>query len=317
MEHPPSLQSPGMSPRRVPSIAVLMLAAAVAVLTQASRAQTSTPLQSQIARIAAQARGRVGVACSLPGASLDCDLDAAAGYPTQSTYKLPIAVVALHEVEQGKFTLDQTLHLVPSQLAAPDDYSPLRDQHPHGAVDISIRELIQRAVTQSDNPAADTLLRIEGGGAVATAYLRSIGIDGIQIVYPEQTVNRDERLQYRNSATPRAYVALLRRLAGHSPLSPAHTRLLLDCMAASHTGDQRIRALLPAGTPVADKTGTAGQYRPTLNATNDIALITLPSGQKLALAVLVADARAPFATRQRVIAQIARAVYIAASSSER
>jgi beta-lactamase class A len=288
---------------------LLVFVAAILLFSLPLRAQ----FHEQIEQIAAQAHGRVGVACSLPGKTLDCDLAASAAYPTQSTYKLPIAMVMLHEVEQGKFSLDQTVHIVPSQLAAPDDYSPLRDEHPHGAVDVSIREMIEEAVTHSDNVAADTLLRTEGGGAVATAYFRSIGIDGIHIVYPEQIVNRDERLQYSNSATPHAYVALMRRLADNSPLSPEHTKLLMDCMYASHTGDHRLKALLPVGTPVADKTGTAGQSRPTVNATNDFALITLPNGQKLAVAVLVADATAPFAVRERVIAEIGQAIYTAAT----
>ena len=269
-------------------------------------------LHSQIERIAAQAHGKVGVACSLPGKALDCNLAADAPYPMQSTYKLPISMVMLHQVEQGRFSLDQTVRIVPSTLAASDDYSPLRDEHPHGAVDVSIRDLIQRAVTQSDNVASDTLLRTLGGGPAATAYFQSLGIDGIHIVYPEQPVNRDERLQYRNSATPRAYVALLRRLADNSPLSPEHTRFLLDCLYASHTGDHRIKALLPPGTPVADKTGTSGQSRTTMNATNDFGLITLPNGQKLAIAVLIADSSAPFAVREHVIAQIAQAIYAAA-----
>jgi beta-lactamase class A len=294
-----------MFPARRP----LAVAAATLLATLAAHAQ----LHQQLQRIAAKAHGRVGVACSLPGKVLDCDLAATAGYPTQSTYKLPIAIVMLHEVEQGKFKLDQTVHIVPSQLAAPGDYSPLRDEHPHGPVDVSIREMIEGAVTHSDNVEADTLLRTEGGGAVATAYFRSIGIDGIQIVYPEQIVNRDERLQYRNSATPHAYVELMRRLAGNSPLTPEHTKLLMDCMYASHTGDHRLKALLPPGTPVADKTGTSGQDRTTVNATNDFALITLPNGQKLAVAVLIADATAPFAVREHVIAEIGKAIYDAAS----
>lgn len=269
-------------------------------------------LHAELERIAAQAQGRVGVSCSLPGKALDCNLAAEAGYPMQSTYKLPISMVVLHQVEQGKLSLDQTEHIAPSRLAAPDDYSPLRDEHPHGAVDVSIRELIERAVTHSDNVASDTLLRTVGGGAVATAYFRSLGIDGIRIVYTEQAQNRDEHLQYRNSATPRAYVAVLRRLADNSPLSPEHTKFLLDCMATSHTGDHRLKALLPPGTPVADKTGTSGQNRTTLNATNDFGLITLNNGQKVAVAVLIADSKAPFAVRERVIAEIGQAIYEAA-----
>ena len=107
-------------------------------------------------------------------------------------------------------------------------------------------------------------------------------------------------------------VALLRLLADHSPLSPEHTQLLLGLMASTHTGDRRIRALLPPGTQVADKTGTSGTSRNFTNATNDVGLITLPNGQRLALAILVADSAAPEATRERVIAEIARAVYAAA-----
>lgn len=231
----------------------------------------------------------------------------------QSTYKLPIAMVMLHEIEQGRFTLNQTVHIVPSQLAAPDDYSPLRDQHPHGPIDITIRELIQLTLTPSDNVASDTLLRTIGGGPAATAWFHSLGIDGIHIALPEQTVNRDEHLQYQNSATPRAYVALLRRLSDNSPLTPGDTRFLLDCLYASHTGDHRLKALLPPGTPVADKTGTSGQHRTTINATNDYGLITLPDGRKLAIAVLIADATAPFAVREQVIAQIGQAIYAAAT----
>ena len=270
-------------------------------------------LHEQIERIAAQAHGHVNVACSLPGKELDCNLRPGDPLPMQSVYKLPIAVAVLHATETGRLSLTQTLHIVPSELVAPDGYSPLRDEHPHGAVDVSIQELVQRAVSQSDNAASDALLGAAGGPAVVSAYLRSIGIFGISVMDSEKTIDRDERLQYRNAAQPGALVALLRRLADRSPLSPADTRLLLRNMYLSNTGDHRLKALLPPGTPVADKTGTSGQNRPTMNATNDIGLVTLPNGQKLAVAVLVADSTAPFAIRERVIARIGQAIYAAAT----
>src|ERR1700744_5882307 len=84
-------------------------------------------LSRQIATIAAQARGRVGVSCSLPGTKLDCDLNAGTPLPMQSVYKLPIAMAALHAVEQGKLQMDQKLRFLPSDIQAPDKYSPLRD----------------------------------------------------------------------------------------------------------------------------------------------------------------------------------------------
>ncbi|HEX3659873.1 MAG TPA: class A beta-lactamase [Acidobacteriaceae bacterium] len=288
-----------------------VLLIAVPLLALSAAAQIS--LQSQIARIAAQAHGRVGVACSLPGMSMDCDFQADELLPMQSAYKLPIAVVVLHAVEEGRLSLTQKLRFLPTDIGAPDEYSPLKDAHPHGGVDVPVQELLQRMIEPSDNVACDILLRTLGGPAAVDRSLRSLGFAGIHIVDYERTVDRDEHLQYRNAASPRALVILLRRLADRSPLSPQHTALLLGWMTDNHTGDNRIRAELPPGTVVADKTGSAGQNRPRMNATNDVALITLPDGRKLAVAVLVADAQAPFPVRERVIARIAKAIDVAAT----
>ncbi|MGB9031472.1 MAG: class A beta-lactamase [Acidobacteriaceae bacterium] len=279
------------------------------LLSIAAQAQ----LSADIARIAAQAHGRVGVACSLPGRTIDCEFRPMQWFPMQSVYKLPIVMAALHAVEQGRFRLDQNIRFLPSDLISHDQYSPLRDAHPHGNADVPVNELMRLAVQESDGVASDILLRALGGPAAADAYVRSLGIDGIHIVDTEKSLGRDVKLEDRDSAQPRALVTLLRRLVDRSPLSPEHTQLLLGWMTASHTGDNRIKAQLPPGTIIAGKTGTSGTGRDFTNATNDIALITLPSGQKLAVAILVADSSAPAAVRERVIAEIARAVYSAAA----
>ncbi|MFP5226643.1 MAG: class A beta-lactamase [Acidobacteriota bacterium] len=285
----------------------------VAVLVGSASAPAQ--LSQKIAQIAAQAQGPVGVACSLPGTKLDCDLDADRPLPMQSVYKLPTAMAALHAVEQGKLRLDQKLRFLPTDIQAPDEYSPLKDAHPHGNVDVPLEDLLRAMITQSDNVANDIVMRALGGPSVSQAYMRSLGIQDIQIRDNEKSLNNDERLQEHNTATPQALVTLLRRLADCSPLSAEHTRLLLGWMTTAQTGNARIKALLPAGTQVADKTGTAGMNRTFTNATNDAALITLPNGRRLALVVLVADVKAPFATRERVIAQIAKAVYEAAGQA--
>lgn len=270
-------------------------------------------LSAQVARIAAQAQGRVGVACSLPGKALDCGYNASAAFPMQSVYKLPISMAMLHAVEQGRFTLAENLRFLPSDLISTDQYSPLRDAHPHGNVDVPVQELIRAAIVDSDGVASDILMRSLGGPAAVDAYVRSLGISGIVIRDTEKTLGRDVALENRNFARPRAMVGLLRMLADRSPLSPEHTQLVLGYMNSTHTGDRRLKALLPPGTPVADKTGTSGSGRKFTNATNDVGLITLADGRKLAVAVFVADSAAPAAVRERVIAEIGQAIYTAAS----
>lgn len=227
----------------------------------------------------------------------------------QSVYKLPIAMAALDGIENGKFTLDTAVRFLPSDLISPDQHSPLRDAHPHANVDVRINELLRLAITESDGVASDILLRVLGGPAVADAYIRNLGIAGMHIQDTEKALGRNDRLQNRNYATAAALAALLRRLADRSPLSPEHTALLLQWMTITQTGEQRLKALLPAGTLVAHKTGTSGQHRATLNATNDAGLITLPDGRRLAVVVLVADSPVPAAAREAVIARIALAIY--------
>jgi beta-lactamase class A len=285
----------------------------LATLTTLMLAPTApAQLRAQIERIAAQAHGKVGVACSLPGKPLDCDFHAADPLPMQSVYKLPISMAMLHAIEQGRFTLTQTIRFLPSDLIAPDQYSPLRDAHPHGDADIPVQDLIHGALVDSDGVASDMLMRALGGPAAVNAYIRSLGIHGIEIRDTEKTLGRDVQLENRNTAEPRAMVALLRLIADHSPLTPDHTSLLLGWMRSTHTGDHRLRALLPPGTVVADKTGTAGTGRNYTNATNDGGLITLPDGRILAVAVLVADSAAPEAIREHVIAEIGQAIWNAA-----
>jgi beta-lactamase class A len=285
----------------------------LATLTTLMLAPTApAQLRAQIERIAAQAHGKVGVACSLPGKPLDCDFHAADPLPMQSVYKLPISMAMLHAIEQGRFTLTQTIRFLPSDLIAPDQYSPLRDAHPHGDADIPVQDLIHGALVDSDGVASDMLMRALGGPAAVNAYIRSLGIHGIEIRDTEKTLGRDVQLENRNTAEPRAMVALLRLDADHSPLTPDHTSLLLGWMRSTHTGDHRLRALLPPGTVVADKTGTAGTGRNYTNATNDVGLITLPDGRILAVAVLVADSAAPEAIREHVIAEIGQAIWSAA-----
>src|ERR1035441_6858930 len=92
-------------------------------------------------------------------------------------------------------------------------------------------------------------------------------------------------------------------------LSPDRDGLLLKWMAESTPGAQRIKGLLPEGTTVAHKTGTSNTDAGLTRATNDVGLVTLRDGRRLAIAVFVSDSRADLAIREGVIAKIGRAAW--------
>ncbi len=281
----------------------------LAFLLLASPAFSQTSLQRQIQGIASDARGKVSVACSLPGTTLNCDLNPHAHPPMQSVFKLPLALAALHLVEEGKFSLDQPIRFLPSDRILPHTYSPLQDKYPEGNVDVPLRELLSAAVSLSDNFAADVALRIVGGPAVVDNYIKSIGVTGFHLEDGEDGLARDVTVQYRNWFEPAAAVEFLRRVSDNSPLTPEHTQLLLQWMAEASTGVHRIKGDLPAGTIVMHKTGSSGTKNGVTFATNDIGLITLPDGRRLAIAIFVTDSTADEATRDGVIARIAKAAY--------
>jgi len=268
-----------------------------------------TPLQDEIHKIVAAARGQVSVSCSLPGSTLNCDLKPLAHPPMQSVFKLPLAVCMFQQITQGKFSLDQPVRFLPSDLFPKGTYSPLQDKYPDANVDVPLRELLRLSVSFSDNAAADIVLRLVGGPTVVDACIKSLGVEGFHLEDGEHGLHRDPTAQYRNWFEPAGAVQFLRKLSDNSPLSPEQTELLLTWMKDSPTGLNRLKGALPSGTIVMHKTGSSGSQAGKTPATNDIGLIVLPDGRRLAIAVFITDASADSATIESVIARIAAAAY--------
>jgi beta-lactamase class A len=284
------------------------------LLLAAASAAAQQSLQQQVRAIANDAQGTVSTSCWLANSDINCDLNPHGHPPMQSVFKLPLAIAVLHQVEQGKYALDQPIRFEPSDRILPHAYSPLWDKYPQAGVDVPLRELLRLTVSLSDNVAADILLRLAGGPSAVNQYIASLGIRGFHLVDNENALHHETDLQYRNWFQPAGAVALLRMIDEHSPLNAADTKFLLDIMTAP-SEKTRIGARLPPGMPIAHKTGSSDVDNGLAHATNDIGLITLPDGRKLAVAVFVTDSRADEATRARVIAGIGKAAYEAAVHS--
>lgn len=262
-----------------------------------------------LASIAREAQGRVGVAAVLLETGESVLLDAAGRYPMQSVYKFPIAYAVLREVDAGRFRLDQMIRVERGDLVTPGQHSPLRDKDPQAGVEVPLRELLRLNTSESDGSACDVLLRIIGGPSRVMMHLEQLGLKDIVVANTELEIGSGNEVQYRNWATPAAAVELLRALHESRGLSPRSHALLMQLMTETTTGLKRLKGLLPAGTQVTHKTGSSGTVNGVAAATNDIGIIALPGGRHLAVTVFVADARASFDTREAVIARVARALY--------
>jgi len=265
-------------------------------------------LQKQIALIAETAKGKVGVAAKLLETSETVQWNGQKSFPMQSVYKLPIGMAVLHQVDQGTLRLEQLIRFTTNDYVGKMQHSPLRDAYPHGA-ELSVSNLLQRMVSESDGSACDILLRVLGGPATVANYLRAAGLTHVMVATTEKEMGSDELAQYRSRATPAGFIELLQMLQSGHELSASSRELLFRFLTETSTGPNRIKGNLPVGTRVAHKTGSSRTINQLTRATNDAGIITLPDGRHVAIAVFISDSTADDATREGVIAKISRAVW--------
>jgi beta-lactamase class A len=217
-----------------------------------------------------------------------------------SVFKVPLAIAVLKSVEEKKISLDQKVHITPADVAPGSQFNTDLWRQP---VDKTVAELLEFSIVRSDNTSSDKLLQLIGGPAAVTQRMRALGYADMDIVSTVRdfAANRGNP----NMATPTDLARLLTQLQKGELVQPANVALLLGYMERSRTGgERRLRANLPAGTPVADKTGSGTA------ATNDIGLITLPEGKgHLAIAVLINGTKSKTEAQEKLIAEIARAAY--------
>jgi beta-lactamase class A len=96
-------------------------------------------------------------------------------------------------------------------------------------------------------------------------------------------------------------VALRSALLGDA-LSAAGRAQLLQWLEGSKTGDERLRAGLPAGWRVGDKTGTGNR-----GSTNDVAIVMPPGRAPLIVVAYLTQTGATLTQRNAALAQVGNA----------
>ncbi len=287
------------------AIASQAAVAAPAASRNADVAQAKQRLVESFARAAQQTDGVTGVAVQQIGGGSDAmTLNAGTGFPMASTFKISVAGAIFSLIDSGKLTLGTMIAVDPALIVQSDG---IADQTPHPGVSLSVHNLLELMLTRSDNTATNVLSETVGGPAGVTAWLRSIGISaGMQVDRDTRRVRADGTrfdIVTTNNSTPEAMLKLLLTIRAGKAISAASTKSLIEIMERCHTGEARLKGLLPLGTVVAHKTGSLQ------DVSNDVGFVTLPNGNQFAIAVFVkGDTKGP-QVRDRVIADIARASY--------
>ncbi|MEM6526071.1 MAG: class A beta-lactamase, subclass A2 [Bacteroidota bacterium] len=229
--------------------------------------------------------------------------------PMQSVFKYHLALTVLHQVDQGKLSLDQVISLDKELIEAYQHlWSPLREKYPKGG-EVTLAVMLEYMVSWSDNLGCDVLLELVGGTGAVQSYLHDIGIQDIAIVHPEIVMQAEWNNQYENWTTAKASNQALKLFFENTNnlLSTESYNFLLNVLKGTKTGKKRIRGLLPKETVVAHKTGSSGKNdEGVTGALNDIGIVFLPNNSYFYLSVLVSDSMESEETNQQIIAEIAK-----------
>jgi beta-lactamase class A len=303
-------------------------------------------LEAQLRAITSGAPARCGVVAKHLGNGAIARVNPDERIPLLSVVKLPVAIVVLDGVDQGRWSLSTPITLIPHDM---HPRGLLGDRYPRGGGPVSLYKLVRLMLMFSDNTAADALMRLVGGPPAVTAWLERHDIHDLRVDRTERDLGNDwygltpgidtlgsaeeirelrakvpeavhdsaaraMLLDPRDTGTAAACVHLLERRWRGSLLSEAMTDTLKSMLARCKTAPDRLPGLLPKGTPVARKTGTGGTSRGVTVAINDAGVIRLPNGDNVAIAVLIGESRGSTGRAERLIARIARTVFDAWST---
>ena len=310
---------------------------------QAAPSPAALTLDAELGDLAEGFDGTVGMAVYDIAADRMASANGALVLPQQSVSKLWVTMTALDLVDRERLDLLEPVVITRDDLTL--FHQPIRDiVRTQGSFRTDYADLIERALTRSDNTANDTILRRVGGPQAVEDFLSRHDVEGVRFGTDERTKQSAiAALEWRQSysrgnaffearekvpdtlrrvafegyladpvdgATAEGIALAFGRLVRGELLSSLASTYLLDTLEETHSGPNRLKGGLPPGWGIAHKTGTGQFYGGEQSGYNDVGVITSPDGREYGVAVLIGRTRQPTLERMdlmhRVVAALAR-----------
>jgi len=297
-------------------------------------------LRDRINALGREFDGRVGIAVRSVDEGWSVGWKADELYPQQSVSKLWVAITALDAVDKGRVKLDDRVTLTKSDLTL--FHQPIRSRILGGGYTTTLAELMEKAITTSDNTANDKLMRSVGGPDAVRRMIAAKQLGSIRFYDGERALQSriagllwsqsysvgNAFYEARNAlpmslrraafnryvedpydgAAPSAIVNALAKLKRGELLSPSSTARLLKVMGNTKTGPNRLKGGLSPGWTLSHKTGTGQVLGAVQAGYNDIGVLIAPDGRSYAVAVMIKRTSAPLGTRMTLMNNVTKAV---------
>lgn len=241
--------------------------------TAAPPTTTDPAVAAALARLEEAYAARLGVYAVDTGTGATVEHRADERFAYASTHKALSVAAVLQATEPGE--RDEVVRFTADEVVG---RSPVTEQHVDTG--LPLVDVMRAAISVSDNTAANLLLEELGGPEGFEAALRAVGDDTTSADRWEPDLGAWAPGETRDTSTPRAMAANLRTFALGDVLAEPDRAFLLDALRDGTTGDELIRAAVPEGWVVGDKTGSAAH-----GGRNDIAIVEPPGRAPIVIAV--------------------------------
>ncbi|MDM9620114.1 class A beta-lactamase [Rhizobium sp. S96] len=263
----------------------------------ARAAESDDEIDRRIGALEKAIGGRIGVSAIDTQTNISFGYRETESFPMCSTFKVLAAGFVLARVDKGEENLERRVVYDKDKLVT---HSPETEKHV-GGEGMSVGELCQAAITQSDNTAGNLLLESFGGPKELTNWLRTLGDGSTRLDRWETDLNEAKKGDQRDTTTPDAMLDTLGNLTLGSVLSEPSQNKLVEWMVANTTGGTRLRTGLPDTWKIGDKTGTGNN-----GTAADIAVAWPPGHGPILMTVYVADATAEISEINAIFGEVGR-----------
>jgi len=290
------------------------------------------------------APGRLGVAVEDLGTGQIISFNGEQRFPLQAVSNGPLGAAVMAEIEAKRMRLDDVVLIEDVDLSPPP--SRIADAWT-GPTTYSVQDLLERAISEGDNTAADVLMKRVGGPGAVTAWLQGRKVNGLDVDRYQRQLQPDslglasfragwkgeaayraalakvppgDRIRAieayladpRDTATPLGAVRFLEAINQAELLELESRRLLGRTIGKTTDGAGRLRAALPDGARLTHIPATSRTDQGFTPVVNDIGVYTLKDGRKFAVVVFVTGSTLPIAEQEKAIADVGRVVIKAA-----
>lgn len=302
------------------------------------------PLQRQVARKvyavidSARSGKNISIYASHYPSNCHWGHNAEVPFPLASLNKIPIACKVFEQIDARKLALDSSI------VVYYDDLRPFSYLgsiiKPNSPTKLTVRELLEMMLQQSDNCAADKLLQLVGGIKPVEQLIHQHGFTDITLrrtlfqlfsdLYQMKISEDSSQWTFSNwerwtgtsteaqkdagrkaihndltdKATARNLTELMAYIGMGKMLSPQSSRNFIAILSDLKRGEKRMPGLLPIGTQVAHKTGTLR------GLVHDTGLVIMPNNKGfLLITVLIRHSSRTMEEDEATIAQITKAIY--------